>query len=215
MIQLDAIYKSYKNKVIDDFSYTFLDNETVCLFGMSGCGKTTLLKLILNIEKPDSGKVIVHRIDKISCVFQEDRLLPWLSARENILEVNGDKKYCQYLLEILELEKDEDKYPKELSGGMKRRIALARALAYRGSVYLLDEPFKGIDMKLKYKVMQFVKEKMKEKLCIFVTHDIEEAVYLSDKIVVLKGIPLQIMDTIYVRENKEEVIQKVKNTLKV
>lgn len=190
MIEIEQLCKSYNKVIIDNFSYIFEDNKTYCLFGPSGSGKTTLIRLIMGFEQADKGKIKIKNGSRLSVVFQEDRLLPWLSAKRNILAVNKDKTVCDNLLKAFHLEKEENKYPSELSGGMQRRIALARALAYDGDIFFMDEPFKGLDYKLKKEIIYFMNKKIEKKLCIFITHDIEEAELLSDVILNIDGSPL-------------------------
>ena len=156
-IEIDKISKSFgETDVFRDFSLHLPDTGCVCLFGPSGSGKTTLLNLIANLELPDTGKI--SRSDAaISVVFQEDRLLPWVSAQENIKLVLENKyasskealKIAKDWLAAVFLEESAAKKPAELSGGMRRRIALARALAFGGSALLLDEPFTGMDAQIK------------------------------------------------------------------
>ena len=190
MIEIEQLYKSYHKVIINNFNYIFEGNKTYCLFGPSGSGKTTLIRLIMGLEQADKGKIKIKNATRLSVVFQEDRLLPWLSAKKNILAVNKDKTVCENLLKAFHLEKEESKYPNELSGGMQRRIALARALAYDGDIFLMDEPFKGLDYELKKEIIYFIKERIQKKLCIFITHDMEEAEQLSDIILNIGGCPL-------------------------
>lgn len=196
MIEIEQLCKSYNKAIIDNFNYIFEDNKTYCLFGPSGSGKTTLIRLIMGLEQADKGKIKIKNGNRLSVVFQEDRLLEWLSAKRNILAVNNDKAICKNILKAFHLEKEENKYPSELSGGMQRRIALARALAYDGDIFFMDEPFKGLDYKLKKEIIYFIKEKIEKKLCVFITHDIEEAQQLSDVILNVSGTPLFIKEEI-------------------
>lgn len=206
MIEIEQLCKSYDKVIINNFNYIFEDNKTYCLFGPSGSGKTTLIRLIMGIEQADKGKIKIKSNSKLSVVFQEDRLLEWLSAKENILAVNKNKAVCENLLKAFHLEKEENKYPSELSGGMQRRIALARALAYDGDIYLMDEPFKGFDSELKKEIIYLIKKRIERKLCIFITHDMEEAQQLSDIILSVGGSPLFIKEEIKVKKNKTTVL---------
>lgn len=192
-IQIRNLWKSFHEElVIKDFCFDLIPNEIVCFFGPSGCGKTTFFRILAGLEKPDSGKIIGLAGKKVSCVFQEDRLLPWKSARDNILAVNPDENRCQWLMEKIGLKKEGGKYPADMSGGMKRRIAIARALAYGGELLLLDEPFRGLDKKRKQEMMELVQEEAQGKYCVLITHEKEEALFLANKIWKVAGPPLSI-----------------------
>lgn len=147
-----------------------------CIMGTSGKGKTTLLNTITGLIQPSEGK-IEGRPEKISYMFQDDRLFPWLSAIDNISVVNNDTKAAQELLKEVELETSADKMPSELSGGMRRRIALARALGYDAGLLILDEPFKGLDNALKNRVARLIREKKNP--VIITTHDPEDVAMLG------------------------------------
>ena len=132
--------------VLDHFSSEFGPGIT-CIVGPSGFGKTTLLHTIAGLVKPDSG-TIEGGPQKVSLMFQDDRLFPWMNALQNITVVCDDEEKARRYLKAVELEQEAESMPKELSGGMRRRIAFARALAYDGDMLLLDEPFKGMDLPL-------------------------------------------------------------------
>ena len=148
-IVFDKVNFSYtKNvSVLENFSLS-LPPRTVCLLGESGCGKTTILRLIAGLESPQSGRIYGMEGRRIAYVFQEDRLLPWLTAAENIALILHGKTAREESMEWLGrmgMEHHADKRPAELSGGMKRRVAIARALAAQPELLLLDEPFNGLD----------------------------------------------------------------------
>ncbi|MBE6007896.1 MAG: ATP-binding cassette domain-containing protein [Lachnospiraceae bacterium] len=191
-IEIKKLVKKYDTNVLDDFSFSFPDKGVVCLLGKSGCGKTTLINCIAGLEKTDGGSIEGTQNSKISFVFQEDRLIPWISAKRNLLVVNDDETLCNDILDKMGLSEHSSKLPEELSGGMRQRVAIARAVAYGGDMIFLDEPFKGIDVKTKSAVIDAVKDLVKDKLCIFITHDLEEAMLLSDVIVILDGPPLKV-----------------------
>jgi len=194
---LDDITKKYGELfVLDNFKMEMPEIGILCITGPSGCGKTSLLSIIAGFMKPDSGSLRGFQDKKISYVFQEDRLLPWLTAYGNIKSVmDKNSQYSpEYWLDLVKLSDSMHKYPDELSGGMQRRVAIARALAYEGDIYILDEPFKGLDEILKLDIMNIIKALSTEKLVLFVTHDIEEAIYLSTKIIKVLGPPLKIID---------------------
>lgn len=194
--------KQFEGKtVLKDFSLKFPQSGVVCLFGPSGCGKTTLLNCIAGLEHLDSGEMAGITGRKISYLFQEDRLLPWISANENIAAVlhgsaqQNVKKASGWLAQV-GLSGEEEKHPDELSGGMRQRVAIARALAYGGDLYLLDEPFHALDETTKQEVISLILEKTPDALKILVTHDAEEAKSLADITYVLSGPPVRIVHTI-------------------
>ena len=153
--------------------------EALAVMGESGSGKTTLVKLLLGLIEPESGSIEGLDGTRISVVFQEDRLLPWYSAKENIaLVLHGmDKaereKKALELLSEMELSDSADKPIRELSGGMQRRVSIARALAFGGDIIILDEPLKGLDSELKKRIAGRIKAHFNTLLLI--THDEDEA----------------------------------------
>ena len=197
--------KRYGNDIIfDNFNIKFYDDKVNCIVGESGCGKTTLLNIIAGLTQVDSYHINEITRRDISYVFQEDRLIPWLSIKEN-LEITLKKYYekrelkekVREVLDLVGLVKIENKYPHELSGGMKQRVNIARAFGKPSKIVLLDEPFKSLDYKLKYTIINdFMKllEKEKRKV-IIVTHDLDEAIYFNGNIIVLGGRPVQIKGT--------------------
>lgn len=209
--------KSYGHEsVIKDFSYMFDEKGIVCLIGPSGCGKTTLINMLLGLLKPDGGSVSGCDDLKFSVVFQQDRLLDWISVKNNLMAVKNDERLCLNALKDLELEDVADKLAKNISGGQKRRAAIARAIVFDADVFIMDEPFKGIDMALKPRIMKAVKASVKNKLCIFITHDAEEAVDMADKIIVLGGKPLFIKKIIAVdkdcKRQKTDIISEIRGS---
>lgn len=200
-LRLEKLSKSFGGKaILADFTLTLPARGTVALLGPSGCGKTTLLRLIAGLEQPEGGRVILPPGAKLSMVFQEDRLIDVLDARGNILAVlpAGQPQVADFCLERCGLSEFAGLYPHEMSGGMKRRLALARAVAYGGDLLLLDEPLKGLDPDTKAQVTEFLfrREDMpglpgsQGALHVFVTHDAHEAKSLADSIIRLDGPPL-------------------------
>lgn len=177
----ENISKKYKRKqVLKDVSLSLKKGEVVSLRGVSGAGKTTLLRILSSLEKADSGKV--RKYSDIAYLFQENRLLGNLTAKENILYVNPRADSSE-LLSLVELDGCEDMYTKEMSGGMKRRLSIARTLAVDADTVFLDEPFVGLDEELKDRVSERVFEMLKSKGVILVTHDSKESEKFSDKVV--------------------------------
>lgn len=185
-IELKDISKSFGDlKVWDKLSCTFRAGEISCIEGSSGCGKTTLLNMIAGIIKSDSGTV-TGVPERISYVFQEDRLCEDFSALSNIKLVCGKNKTKDEIvshLKELSLDADSKKSVREFSGGMKRRVAIARAVCFDSECILLDEPFKGLDAELKKSVMDYVLKHRNGRTVICVTHDKSEAEYLGGTII--------------------------------
>ena len=190
MIELKNITVKFDTTtVLKDFSLSVEKGEHIALMGSSGSGKTTVLKLIAGLLQPNNGEINVST-DKISYMFQEPRLAPWLTAAENINLVLGDT--AESLPEVtkwlkkLGMEDAADKFPHELSGGMQQRVALARALAYNGELLLLDEPLSALDESLAETLLAFIKQYAQDKTVIFVTHSTAQAKAFADTIYVIK-----------------------------
>lgn len=195
MVKIENLNFNYENKAIfHGLSLELPQNGVVAITGPSGSGKTTLLGLIAGLLKPSSGKVVFGGNKKaadykIAMVFQEDRLLPWRTARENIIIAltagTEDKQQLadEWLCKV-GLDGQGGEYPLKLSGGMQRRVALARAAAYGGDILLLDEPFKGLDAALRESVISHIKTAAP--LIIMVTHDIKEAELMGAAIIDLE-----------------------------
>lgn len=169
--------------VFDDFSLRLPADRASCLMGASGCGKTTLLHLLMGLERPDSG--CVHTIHPQSAVFQENRLLPALSALGNLRLVAGRKREPELaaLLAVLGLTDVHDKPVRAFSGGMKRRVAIARALAAEYRLLLLDEPFKGLDEDIRTQTARVIRQHAAGKTILLVSHDREEAALLDAEVI--------------------------------
>lgn len=193
-IIIDNISKKFNGKqVLKGISLTIPKGIKTALLGPSGSGKTTLLRIIAELEKPDSGYIKGISQKDTAYMFQEPRLFPWLTAMENIACVINKShaaalKEAAVWLEKIKLQSDGSKYPSELSGGMNRRIALARALAFNKLFILLDEPFYGLDAELKSEIIKLVKAETIDRSVIFITHDISEADIFADNIIRLNEV---------------------------
>lgn len=187
MLKAVNIRKSFgENVVLDDFSHDFAEGKTTAILGRSGCGKTTLMNILMGLLSPDGGEVV--REGRISAVFQEDRLCENLSASANIRLVTGKRLPEAQIAEELTavgLQGCDNKAVRELSGGMKRRVALLRALLSEYDILFADEPFKGLDTDTKLNVLGYFKEKTLRKTVVFVTHDNDECDTLADEIITL------------------------------
>lgn len=178
MILLKNIVCAYDGKlVLNGLSLSLPETGVVALTGPSGSGKTTFLRLLAGLLLPASGSVEGMDGKRVSMAFQEDRLIPWLTALENVALVCADESRARETLGRLELADALEKRPDELSGGMQRRVALARALCYGGDVLLLDEPFKGLDDALKARVAECIRGVFP--LTVIATHDMNEAELLG------------------------------------
>lgn len=188
-ILVKNISKHYGDlKVLDNVSLTFRQNQITCLMGISGGGKTTLLHILMKLIKPEQGKIEGLADLRMAAVFQEDRLCEDFDAITNVRLAVGNKVLIPEIKEAFDrvgLKEYENKPVRLLSGGMKRRVAIVRALLFHADVYLMDEPFKGLNEELKNQVIDYVKEKLEEKTVIIVTHEREEASRLGATVVML------------------------------
>lgn len=187
-LEIKNLYKTFGDKVLfSDFSYKFSDKGIVLIKGASGCGKTTLLKMISGLEKADKGDIILK--GTISFLFQEDRLLDFLNAEENIACVlkgkNKDKlKLARELIKKVMLQGNEKENIQNLSGGMKRRLAFARSIALSSDILLLDEPFNGLDPDSRKVISDIIKEYSLSHLVILISHNSADT-QLADYIISL------------------------------
>lgn len=193
MIAFENVTFAYdEKKVLDSLSFSLKSGELLAVMGDSGCGKSTLLHLAAGLLKPKDGKITSDHA-RISYAFQEPRLLPWLTVRENLLsvlskdELSIGKERIPAILNGMGLSNVEFLYPNELSGGMKSRVSLARALLYDGDLFLLDECFASLDEALRAELTESLRDqlKQKKKTAIFVTHLKSEAEAFSDRILTL------------------------------
>ena len=210
MIEFQHVTKSFKdNKVLSDISLTIEDGELVAIIGSSGCGKTTTLKMINRLIRPTKGKIFIDGKDiedmnkvemrrSIGYVIQQAGLFPHMTVRENIeliqrLEKKDEEqisKNTEYLMDMVGLNGDEflDRYPNDLSGGQQQRVGVARALANNPKIMLMDEPFSALDPMTRVSLQDeliALHEKV-DKTIVFVTHDMDEAIKIADKICIMK-----------------------------
>lgn len=210
MLTLKKISKVYgDNWVFKNVSMTLGDREIASVIGPSGVGKTTLLRVIAGLTGYEEGDLIVEgdvhsRGQALSYVFQESRLLPWLTAEENIRLVNESltSEELDRLLSLSRLSHAKDLLPEEMSGGMRQRVSLARAFAYHPNIILMDEPFKSIDEYLKSQLMADVLAlwRAQPKAILMVTHDLEEALSMSDTLYFMGDHPARLIKVMDVAE---------------
>lgn len=182
-MKIKNLNKRFENKIIfNNANFEFKDNRITYLMGKSGIGKTTLLRIIAGLDANYTG--IIDKIDRISYVFQEPRLFPSLTVKDNIKIVNPNSNLdVNSFLEIVELKDCENMYPNELSGGMKTRVSIARALYYNADIVLMDEPFSSIDQDMKKRIAPKIFNLLANKTVIVVSHDDLEAKAYSNEII--------------------------------
>ncbi len=207
MIKLNNISHSYGEKqVLNNLDLTIESNQLVCLLGGSGCGKTTILRLIAGLETPNAGKIIIEnkvvstnsivippQDRNIGFVFQDLALWPHFTVYKNIAfglterkEKNVNEKVFE-MLDFFDLREHSEKYPHQLSGGQKQLVAISRALVLKPKILLMDEPLANLDVKLKRKILDYIKnlKKIFNLTIIYVTHDHREAFAIADNIILL------------------------------
>ncbi|XEC92668.1 ABC transporter ATP-binding protein [Paenibacillus tarimensis] len=220
-VQIDDVSKSYHIgsgghvQALYQVSEAVKQGEFVCLLGPSGCGKSTLLRLIAGIEQADFGEIrcggepVKHPDPSRGFVFQDYGLFPWRTVRHNIqfgLELKGlparkRKEISDHYLQLMELGHAADLYPEQLSGGMKQRVAIARSLCLKPDVLLMDEPFGALDALTRLKLQEELVKvwELEKTTVIFVTHDVEEALFLADRIVIMAARPGRIKEAVTVK----------------
>ena len=183
LLEIEKISFSYGEKMIlRDFSLKLGKGERICLSGVSGSGKTTLFRLISGLEKPDSGRISLN--GNIACLFQEDRLLPWYTAEGNLTLFGATPERASELLSSLGIPlEDQKKFPRELSGGMNRRVAIARTIITGGEILLLDEPFSGLDEATRKRAADVLMKAFQSAAVIMITHIPEESTLIGAEIV--------------------------------
>ena len=219
-IRVENICKSYDDKkIIDNINFTLKKGEIVSFLGKSGVGKTTLFNILAGFENADNGNIFLKDIDitnkdkNISYMTQKHLLLPYLNVLDNIclsFKIKGINKNIAYekaipILKKFGLEKHIDKYPSELSGGMKQRVSFIRAYLKNSDLMLFDEPFSALDSITKDNIYEWFKHMIKceQKTTIIITHDINEAIYLSDKVYILAKKPAGIVLSLNINNNIE------------
>lgn len=211
ILKVHKLWKWYgksRNRIdiLRDINFSVQAGEFVCIIGPSGSGKSTLLRMILGMTKANEGEVVVDSKTHMSMVFQNFALFPWLTAEQNItfgLRMAGAPEQhihatTNHLIDVVGLRGWEDKHPKELSGGMKQRVGIARAMAVEPQILLMDEPFSALDAFTAQALRDETQRLWQtEKITVvMVTHLVEEAVQLADRVVVLSARPGQVVETI-------------------
>lgn len=208
---IDGVEKRFNWFVaLENITLEVQEDEFICLVGPSGCGKTTLLRIIGGLEKPTSGQVLLNgaMIDPgkgdIGFIFQENSLFPWLTVEKNVrfgLSLAGvpsrvQREIAARYIELVGLRGFENFYPQQLSGGMKQLVSIARALAYKPRLLLMDEPFASLDAQTRNGMQRELLKiwSREKKTVIFVTHSIDEAVFLADRVVVISASPGKVKD---------------------
>ncbi len=191
MIKLNEISFSYGNeKILSGLTAELSVNRIYCIMGPSGIGKTTFMNLISGFIKPDSGKITGTEKMKKSYIFQENRLLSYMSVIDNLRYVTEDEDKIDNALIKTGLLNDKSKKVSQLSGGMARRTAIARATAFDGDIFFIDEPLYGLDAKTSHGILELIKDTVKNKTAFIITHSANEAFYLADRIIFVKNKPV-------------------------
>jgi NitT/TauT family transport system ATP-binding protein len=193
-------------EVLREISINIERGEFVAVVGPSGCGKTTLLNLLSGYDQPSSG--VVERHGQVRMVYQVDGLFPWKTVAQNIAlglrhlrDENERQRQIEGMIRLIELKGFERYYPHQLSGGMRQRVELARALSGDSDILLMDEPFSSLDYLARLRMRQELARLLRElpRTVVLVTHDIEEATQLADRVIVLTGRPAQICRELKIR----------------
>ncbi len=208
MIQVRGLSKSFEREIISDFTIEFAAGKTSVILGPSGCGKTTLFNILSGLDTDYKGEISID--SRVSYIFQEDRLIPWLTARENLELVqdreSSNESALESILKKFHLSHQRDSMARDLSGGEKQRLSIARAFLHRSNTLLMDEALRSMDLSLKLKIIDEINSALKEykKTMVVISHDIREALLLADTIYVLDKNPMRISDTIDIHIPKEE-----------
>ena len=203
---------------LEEINLTVRDGEFLCILGPSGCGKSTLLEILAGLQQPTSGEILFNQEKlqtpnhKLGFVFQDPSLYPWRTVSDNVelgLEIKGINKMerrdkAKDYLELVGLHGFENKYPHQLSGGMRQRAGIARALANNPEVLLMDEPFGAVDHLTRLQLQNDLLDiwQAEKKTVVFVTHDVAEAVFLADRVVLLSPRPGKIKDVFEIKKTR-------------
>ncbi len=231
LVNVNKFYNVEKEciKVLDGINLNIPSNKITVILGRSGCGKTTLLRLVAGIEKFEQGDIQGANLKRKAYVFQEDRLMPWLDVKKNITfgikNKDVDNKKINEIIQTVGLESFCSAYPSQLSGGMKQRVSIARAFAYNPDFIMMDEPFSALDFFTRKQMQEELLRIHKKTLCsiLFVTHSIDEALILGDKIVILEKGIIKSEYEIHEESDKRDLLsekyldlkKKIMNDLKV
>lgn len=228
-LQIRNLHKSYDDLLLfSNFNLDIAEGEITCILGPSGGGKTTLLNIIAGLVEPSGGNLVGFNDKVLSYIFQDTRLLPWKTVQDNIEFVLRDsysqtqrQTIANRFIKLVELTGFSSYYPSQLSGGMRQRVAIARAFAYPSDLILMDEPLKGLDVKLKMSLLRSFSRiwQTDKRTVIFVTHDVDEALMLGHNIVVFNQTPIEVVayktitDSLFSRDLSAPKYTEIKSEL--
>lgn len=238
-IRISHVSKDYAGnkdslKAVDDVSFDIKGSEFICIVGPSGCGKSTLLRMIAGLEPVSSGdilmgdKKVTSTSSKIGFVFQEYTLFPWRTVEKNVefgleikkLQPAEREKIASKYIDMVGLSKFKDSYPHQLSGGMRQRTAIARTLAVNPEILLMDEPFGALDAQTRNILQEQLLDiwQKEKKKVLFVTHNVDEAVFLADKVIIMTARPGRIKEIVDIdiprpRVRTETEVNKVRTVI--
>lgn len=225
-IEIKNLTKTYQGipdllTVFNNFSVSFEKSKFTAIIGPSGCGKSTLLRMIAGLEKPTSGKILLHENHRIGMIFQEKALFPWLTVEGNVgfglglsnIPKEQHEEIIEYWIEKVGLTKFAKYFPAQISGGMKQKLAMARCMAVKPDIVLMDEPFGSLDYRSRYEIICFFEELFlsEGKTVILVTHNIQEAMFLGDNIVGLQNLPVNTYVDIQISLKRPRSIENIKS----